>query len=42
MREKGSDKEVHLMAFEEECVEEADEVELLVLRRDLSGHEVPN
>ena len=40
--EEGSDKEVHLMEMEEECVEEADEGELLVLRRALSGHKVPN
>jgi len=30
--EEGSYKEVHLIEFEEECVEEADEAELLVLR----------
>ena len=40
--EEGSDKEVHLMEMEEECIEEADEGELLVLRRALSGHKVPN
>jgi len=31
-----SEKEVHLMECEEECVEEADEGKLLVLRRTLS------
>ena len=40
--EEGSDKEVHLMEMEEEYVEEADEGELLVLRRALSGHKVQN
>jgi len=40
--EEGSDKEVHLIEFEEECVEEADEGELLIPRRALSGHEVSN
>jgi len=30
------------MEMEEECIEEADEGELLVLRRALSGHKVPN
>ena len=37
-----SEKEVHLMECEEECVEEADEGELLVLRRTLSGLKGPN
>jgi len=30
-------KEVHLMEVEEECTEEADEGELLLLRRAFSG-----
>jgi len=37
-----SEKEVHLMECEEECVEEADERELLVLRQTLSGLKGPN
>ena len=35
--EEASDKKVHLMEFEEECADEADEGELLVLRQVLSG-----
>jgi len=31
LREEGSDKEVHLMKVEEQCVEEVDKGELLVL-----------
>jgi len=42
LEEEGGDKEVHLMEMEEECVEEADEGDLLVLKRALSGHKVPN
>jgi len=30
------------MEMEQQCIEEADEGELLVLRRALSGHKVPN
>ena len=40
LEEKGSDKEVHLMEMEEECIEEADEGEVLVLERALSGYKV--
>jgi len=40
--EEESNKEVHLMEIEEECIEEADERGLLILRRALSGHKVPN
>ena len=40
--EERKEKEVHLMEVEEECIEEADEGELLVLRRALSGHKAPN
>jgi len=40
--EGGSDVVIHLMVFEEECLEEADERELLVLRRALSGQKGPN
>ena len=40
--EEESEKAVHLMDCEEECVEEADEGELLVLRRSLSGLKGPN
>jgi len=36
------EKEVHLMEVEEECIEEADEGELLVLRRAHSGQKAPN
>ena len=36
------EKEVHLMEVEEECIEEADEGELLVLRGALSGQKAPN
>ena len=35
LREEGSDKEIHLMEFEEECIEEVDKGEFLVLRRSL-------
>jgi len=42
LEEELGDKEVHLMEMEEKCIEEADEGELLVLRRALSGHKVPN
>jgi len=42
LREVGSDKEIHLMEFEEECMEEVDEGESLVLRRALNGHKVSN
>lgn len=37
-KEEVGDKEVHLMEIEEECVVEADEGELLVLRRALNGN----
>jgi len=37
LREEGSDKEL-----KEECVEEVDDVELLVLRMTLSGQKSPN
>ena len=40
--EERSEKEVHLMEIEEECVEVADEGEMLVLRRTLSGQKAPN
>jgi len=40
--EEKNDKEVHLMEVEEECVKVADEGELLVLRRALSGQKAPN
>jgi hypothetical protein len=40
--EERKEKEVHLMQVEEECIEEADEGELLVLRRALSGEKAPN
>ena len=40
--EEKNDKEVHLMEVEEDCVEVADEGELLVLRRALSGQKAPN
>jgi len=40
--EQGSDKEVHLMEVEEECVEEVDDGELLVLRRALNDQKTPN
>ena len=40
--EEENEKEVHLMECEEEYVEEADEGELLVLRRTLSGLKGPN
>ena len=36
------EKEVHLREVEKECVEEADEGELLLLRRTLSDQETPN
>jgi len=42
LREEGSDKEIHLIEFQEECVQEVDEGELLVLKRALSGHKVSN
>jgi len=42
IREEGSDKEIYLMAFEDECVEEADEGQLLVLRRALRGLKISN
>jgi len=35
--EEGNEKEVHLMEIEEECVKEANEGDLLVLRRARSG-----
>jgi len=40
--EERKEKEVHLMEVEEECFEEADEGELLALRRALSGQKAPN
>jgi len=40
--EERKEKEVHLMEVEEECIEEADEGELLVLRRALSSQKAPN
>ena len=40
--EEGSDKEIHLVEFEHECVEEVDEGELFVLRRALSGLKISN
>ena len=33
---------MHLIEVEEECIEEADERELLILRRALSGQKAPN
>ena len=43
LEEENKDKEVHLMEVEEEeCVEVADEGELLVLRRALNGQKAPN
>jgi len=36
------EKEVHLREVEEECIEEADEGELVLLRRTLSDQESPN
>jgi len=38
--EEENEKGVHLMEYEEEYVDEADEGELLVLRRNLSGLKV--
>ena len=40
--EERKEKEVHLIEVEEECIEEANEGELLVLRRALSGQKAPN
>jgi len=40
--EEGNEKEVQLMVDEEECVEVVVKVELLVLRKDLSGKKAPN
>ena len=40
--EEGSDKEFHLIEFKDKCMEEANEGELLVLRRALSGHKISN
>jgi len=42
LEEEGGDKEVHMMEIEEECVGEANEGELLILRRALSGDKVAN
>jgi len=39
--EEGNEKEVHQMEVEENCVEEADERELFVLRRALGGQKAP-
>ena len=41
-KEERKEKEVHLMEVEEECIKEADEGELLVLRRAPSDQEAPN
>ena len=40
--EEGSDKDVYLMEVIEKHVEEADDAELLMLRRALSGHKGAN
>ena len=42
LREEGSDKDIHPIEFEEECAEEADKGELLMLRRALSDRRVSN
>ena len=42
MRGGREGKEFYLMEVKEECIEEADEGELLVLRRELSGLKAPN
>ena len=41
-KEERKEKEVPLMEVEEQCIEETDEGELLVLRRALSDQEAPN
>jgi len=40
--EEVSEKEIHLMEYEDECVEESDEGEVLLLRRALSGLKISN
>jgi len=42
IREEGIDKEIHLMEFEDERMEEEEEGELLVLRRALGGLKILN